>query len=183
MVAARTWLLAIGAAAVAGLATVWLLYPAPLRPRTVTVPALRGLPGNDAVVQLTEAGLRGRIGQERADPLVPSGTVSWQSPPQGMMVPESTVVQIGLSSGPSLVAVPDVRDLDRETAREILEAAGLVIGRLDSIRSSVPAGLILRTSPEPRAAARAGSSISITLSRGPQENRSDRQNRAQRTQH
>lgn len=183
MATSRTWLLAILAAASAGIATVWLLYPAPLRPRTVTVPALRGLSGNDAVIQLGEAGLRGRIGQELADPLVPSGTVSWQSPPPGIAVPESTVVQIGLSSGPPLVMVPDLRDLDRETAREILEAAGLVIGRMDSIRSSVPAGLILRTSPEPRAAARAGSSISITLSRGPQETRSDRQNRSQRTQH
>lgn len=173
----RPWLIAIAVATVAGLITVWMLYPAPLRRQTVTVPALHGVPGDDAVMQLGNLGLKARLGPELADPLVPARAVSWQSPAPGTAVPESTIVQLGLSTGPPLVVVPDVRDLDRETAGRILEAAGLEVAAVDSLRSTVPAGLVLRTSPEPRAAARAGSGISLTLSRGNPETRRDRQNR------
>ena len=159
---------ATGVAVLGGLLVTWLLYPAPILPGSAEVPALRGIPASQAVADLAALGLRGRITGELADPQVPAGSVSWQTPAPYTVLPESSVVELGISAGPPTVMVPDLADLDLATAERVLQAAGLVLGRVDSSWSREPVGAIILTRPEPRAARRAGGLVDVTVSRGPQ---------------
>jgi serine/threonine-protein kinase len=156
----------VGAAAL-GIATAWLLNPSPLSVPEVSVPALRGVPRNAALAQLTEVGLRGRDGGELADPLTPRGTVSWQSPPPETMVPQGTIVRLGFSTGAPRVEVPDLIGLDVPLAARVLQASGLVLDGVDSVRSDEALGAILRTEPSGKSPVRAGTGVRVTVSRGP----------------
>jgi serine/threonine-protein kinase len=162
---------AIGGAILAGLAVTWLLYPSPIVTRLVTVPALRGTATDQAVNELAAIGLRGRLAGQLADPLTPAGTISWQSPAPGTALPESSIVRLGVSSGRPRVLVPELVDLDLRSAARVLSAAGLRVGRLDSIYSGVPAGVLLGSRPEARQPIRAGSSVELIVSRGPRSRR------------
>ncbi len=161
-----SWVLVIVGAVVLGVATAWLFNPEPFRVPEVSVPALRGMTRDAALAQLNELGLRGREADGLADPLTPRGTVSWQSPPPETVVPEGTLVRLGISSGAPRVEVPDVIGLDVPLAVRILEAAGLVLESVDSVRSAEAVGTILRTQPSGRSAARAGAGVQLTVSRG-----------------
>lgn len=163
---ALLWVGVVVAAGVAGYVATCALYPAPLMVGEVTVPALRGLAREDALGQLTALGLRGREAEALADPLTPRGTVSWQTPPAATVVPEGTIVRIGVSSGAPIVEVPDVTDFDLGLARRVLEAAGLRLEAVDSVRSTEPLGAVVRTRPEARTPVRAGSDVQATVSRG-----------------
>ena len=158
------------AAIAAGLLMTWLLYPSPLLPGHAEVPQLRGLPYQQAVEELTAVGLRGRPGQRISDPLVAAGAVSWQSPAPFTVLPESSTVRLGVSTGIPIVVVPDLVGLPVNTATAVLSAAGLGIQRIDTIPSTQPAGRVLATDPAARSSMRAGASVTIGISRGPQEN-------------
>jgi beta-lactam-binding protein with PASTA domain len=160
--------MAIAAAVIGGLLVTWLLYPAPLIPRSVEVPALRGVPAAQAVANLAGLGLRGRVAAEIADPLVPDGAVSWQSPAPYTVLPESTIVELGISVGQPTVMVPDLIDLDLGTAKRVLDAAGLMTGEIDSAWSRQPLGAVILTRPEARSGRRAGGTVDVTISKGSQ---------------
>jgi eukaryotic-like serine/threonine-protein kinase len=162
-----TWVLVVMSAIVLGVVTAWLFNPEPFRVAEVSVPALRGMTRDAALAQLTELGLRGREGDELADPLAPRGTVSYQSPPPETVVPAGTLVRLGISTGAPRVEVPDVIGLDVPLAIRVFEAAGLVLEGVDSVRSAEAIGTILRTQPSGRSAARAGAGVKVTVSRGP----------------
>jgi beta-lactam-binding protein with PASTA domain len=160
--------IAVTCAVIGGLMATWLLYPAPILPGNAEVPPLRAIPAAQAVADLAALGLRGRITAEVPDPMVNAGAVSWQSPAPYTVLPESSVVELGISTGPPMVVVPDLLDYDLNTARLVLEAAGLVMGSIDSAWSREPRGSITLTRPEARAARRAGGTVDVIVSRGPQ---------------
>lgn len=158
--------LALASAVAGGLLVAWLLYPAPIVQREAVVPQLRGVGADQAVADLAALGLRGRLAGQLDDPLTPEGTVSWQLPVMGTRLPEGSVVRLGISAGAPRVTVPDLIDLDVATATAVLDAAGLIVGRIDSTLSVAPAGTVVRTRPEPRGAIRAGGKVDMTVSRG-----------------
>jgi serine/threonine-protein kinase len=68
-----------------------------------------------------------------------------------------------------LIAVPDVRGVGLASAREQLEAVGLLLGGVDSLlHPSVPAEVILGQSPLPGQVARPSTEVRVTISMGPQ---------------
>lgn len=166
----REWQWAVGllvAAVVGGLAVTWWLSPPPIASREVEVPDLRGIASAQAIAELSEGGLRGRLAAELEDPLTPAGTVSWQSPVAGTALPESAIVRLGVSSGPPRILVPDVLELDFTTASKVITTAGLRVGSIDSLFTAMPPGTVVRTRPDARQPARAGASVEITVSKGP----------------
>ncbi|HRP08539.1 MAG TPA: PASTA domain-containing protein [Gemmatimonadales bacterium] len=162
---------AIGLAIAAGLLATWLLNPSPIVTTRVAVPALRGLPGDQAIANLAAVGLRGRLAGEFADPSLPVGSVSWQSPAPDTRLPLSAVVRLGVSSGTPQVVVPDLTDLELPAAAEIIRAAGLRIGRIDSVHAPAERGVIVGTRPDARSALRAGGTMQLTVSLGPRNSR------------
>lgn len=158
--------IALAAAVLGGVLVTWWLYPDPIITTRVEVPQLRGTLASQAVADLAALGLRGRLADPIADPLVAEGAVSWQSPAPFTVLPESAVVRLGISSGPPVVVVPDLVDLDLTTAALVLEAAGLRLGAVDSSWSRIPRGMIILTRPDARAPRRAGGVVDVTISRG-----------------
>ncbi len=164
----RAWAITVIAVAVAaGLIVTWLLYPAPFLSHSVAVPQLHGTLSDQAVAELAGIGLRGRLAGTVEDPMTRSGAVSWQSPVVGTRLPEGAIVRLGISAGPPRVLVPDLTALDMVAVREVLEAAGLAVGRLDSVWSALPVGTVVQTSPEARGALRTGGTVNVTVSKGP----------------
>lgn len=162
------WIVAAAAVAVtAGLLMSWLLYPTSIGSATVEVPQLRGTNASQAVTDLAAIGLRGRLAGELADPFTAAGNVSWQSPAAGTFLPESSVVQIGVSTGTPRVLVPELADLDVAAATRVLIAAGLKAGTIETTSDAAEPGVILGSRPDARQPIRAGSAVDLIVSSGP----------------
>ena len=77
------------------------------------------------------------------------------------------MVKLAVSSGPPMVTVPDVSQLDLELAHDVLQAAGLKVGVLDTIHGSEDFGTVLTVTPAAGSTAKLGLLIDLSISRGP----------------
>jgi eukaryotic-like serine/threonine-protein kinase len=93
--------------------------------RRTTVPALLGMPQEDATRALERVGLQVAGLEERASALA-RGTVLDARPVPGALVAVPGGVTLILSGGPAEVVVPDVLGQDLSAARVQLEQLGLV---------------------------------------------------------
>ena len=149
-----------------GISTLWL------SPRSVFIkehalPRVLELPEPKAREKLTELGFRARLDGERPNDSFPSGTVIWQDPPPGTIMQPNSVVQLVLSAGPVLVAVPDVIGLNVTQAAKILAAAGVRVGTVDSSSAGgQEAGVVLATRPAGGVGRARGSAVALVVSRG-----------------
>ena len=155
------------AAALAGYLTTCVIYPAPILPESVSVPSLRGLDSAEAIARLGELGLRGRVADDIADPLVARGQVSWQSPAPETVLPASAVVSLGVSSGRPPVLVPDVIGLPIDLAREVIAATALPVGAVDTVTESSDFGTVTSQSPRAGSSGATVREVLLTVSRGP----------------
>jgi len=97
-------------------------------PNTIQVPPLQDLTLAEAQSALDAVGLRVGTQTQASDPNVAVGHVVSSSPAEGSPVKKGSFVDLVISSGPELVAVPDVVTgcLSLFGAREALTAVGLV---------------------------------------------------------
>lgn len=143
-----------------------LLFPAPLLPNERAVQRLLGLSEEEARREIARGDLAIEIRAREPHPSVPAGYVIWQDPPPGVAVPRGTTVQLTLSSGPPLVAVPDIAGLDPEIAQRLLAAAGLGMDVGDSVTAKgIGRGLAARTEPPAGDSARLGTRVVLYLAR------------------
>ena len=157
----------LAAAAVAGYSVTCIAYPAPLIARERQVARVLGLPRAQAEKELSQQGFRAKVEGEETDPVIPAGHVVWQDPPPEMSLPGNAMVLLTLSSGPGPVTVPDVVSFDVDQARQVIDAAGLRIGGIDSIPSSSDPGLIIGTRPAIGTTRQPGTTIDLLVSKGP----------------
>lgn len=155
------------AASLAGYLLTCAIYPAPILPREAAVPQLRALPADSALAQLARLTLRGRITDTTRDPLVPAGAIVWQSPAPETILPEGAMVKLAVSSGPPAVTVPDIGQFDLELARDVLGAAGLKLGVVDTIHGSEAFGTVLTVTPAIGATVPLGTLVDVAISGGP----------------
>src|SRR4029450_1982045 len=130
----------------------------------VTVPDLVGENQNDAVAKLTAMNLRFDVHDISSSK--PQGTVIAQNPTAGTKVAEKTTVRINVSSGPKPVGIPDVRGSSYETAASQLQAIGFAVARQDT-ESDQAAGTVIDQTPAPDNFAPKGSTVTLTVSKGP----------------
>jgi serine/threonine-protein kinase len=129
------------------------------------VPRLVGLTYEEAVDALNEVNLEPR----RVDVFSqkPIGQVTAQDPREGEQVDEGTEVEVRVSRGVRQVEVPDVLGQSEEGARAELEAAGFEVAVTEG-PSDTPEGLVASQSPSAGTEAPQGSTVSITISTGPE---------------
>ncbi len=138
-------------------------------PKQVEVPDIVGLSQADAVAALEGVDLV--VGEgTRVEDASPRDTVLDQDPAAGTSVDARTAVDVTLSSGPTSITVPDVKGLPEADAVAALTDAGLVVASTEQkTNASVPAGEAVKTTPPADSEVDAGSSVVLTISRGPKQ--------------
>ncbi len=92
------------------IAFIWL-SPGPLLASDHSTPDVVGMPGDKAEVLLGQAGFKTKRAESRQHPTYEEGTVIWQDPAAGTILPEGTPVTLTVSDGIAPYAVPDVSRL------------------------------------------------------------------------
>ena len=149
-----------------GVSALWL-SPGSVFNKEHALPRVLALPESRARDKLAELGFRARLDGERPNDSFPAGTVIWQDPPPGTVLRPNSAVQLVLSAGPVLVAVPDVIGLDVPQATKVLNAAGVRVGAVDSTSAGgQEAGVVVATRPAAGVGRPRGSPVALVISRG-----------------
>ena len=130
---------------------------------TKAVPAVEGLPLDQAVERLEEDGFDIDIATAASD--APSGTVFAQDPTAGTEADEGSTVRISVSGGPDTVAVPNAVGLAEAEARDRLVGAGFQVESNEVFAEREP-GTVTTQSPSAGAEAERGSTVTIQVSKG-----------------
>lgn len=149
-----------------GISSFWV-SPGSLFSSNHAVPRVLDLPEAKARQKLAAAGFRSRIEADRPSPAAQRGTVIWQDPPPGMVLPPNSLVQLVLSGGPAPVTVPDLIGFSLPSAERILRTAGMQRGSVDTVRGPQDPGVVLATRPAPGNGRPRGSAVDLVISGGP----------------
>jgi len=130
----------------------------------VTIPSVVGQSVEDAVAELTQAGLNAQVVEVNSDE--DEGTVTAQSPSSGTVVVEGTQVRINVSRGPKPLTVPNVIGLPYDQAAAELQRVGFGVARVD-VNSDLAAGIVTDQDPNGGSESSRGSTVTLSVSRGP----------------
>ena len=138
--------------------------------QALTVPDLTNKAQADAEKALTSIGLKVSVDNTRYSDDVISGNVITTNPGAGSSVHEGDTVTIYVSQGQNSqsVLVPDTRGKYKEDAVTILSNSGLYVYVASEPSTTVDANLVIRQDIAPGSSVQTGSSITITVSTGPE---------------
>jgi serine/threonine-protein kinase len=134
-------------------------------PPSKVVPSVDGLPLKQAIAKLGEKGFNVQIDQQSSD-TVPKGTVISTAPPGGTLTPADTRIRVIVSSGVEQVPVPNVIDLDKDTARTTLQDKGF-LPVVQEKASPKPPGTVVEQLPPAGTKLAKGERVTIFVSKGP----------------
>jgi eukaryotic-like serine/threonine-protein kinase len=133
-------------------------------PGTVLVPTVRNLPQAQAIDELEERGLRANVDRLSSDD-VREGLALRTVPGAGTEVERGERIQLFISSGPELVAVPSVVGLSRESAEAQISELGL-LPAVGEQESEEPEGEVIAQDPAAGTGLERGSTVALTVSTG-----------------
>ncbi len=134
---------------------------------TVNAPDMTGKTQSEAEALLKKAGLTlGNVSPGFSD-TISEGQVISQSPKPGSKMAKGGSVDIVVSKGIESVDVPDVVNNTVDAATSILEDAGFKVGRFDDFSDTITKDHVIKQTPAAGAKAKKGSTVSITVSKGP----------------
>ena len=134
-------------------------------PGTVRVPSLANLPTDQAVDELEDRGLKADL-ERRSSETVERGLAVRSVPGAGEVVERGETIKVFISSGPELVAVPDVIGLSREAAEDRISDAGLTPGDVSEQESEEAEGEVLSQDPAGGSEVERGTTVNLTVSTG-----------------
>lgn len=130
------------------------------------VPDVIGMMQDKANTLVVSQGFKFTIaGTEKNDK--PKGTVISCYPNVGDTINKGDAVRVTISSGPDQSVVPDVRGLDLERAKEVIQNAGYTVGDVSKDYSDSPANTVTSINPTAGTTLDKGSAISMVISIGP----------------
>jgi serine/threonine-protein kinase len=140
-----------------------------LVPHEVDVPAVVGLPQEEAQRRLEAAGLIVRLGEGRHTMAEPEGIVLRVQPPEGTTLEEGDRVTLIVSLGPPPVDVPRLVGLTIAEAKSALRDVRLKLGGVDhAFSEKFAADQIIRQGVPAEEQAPQGSAIDVVVSDGPE---------------
>lgn len=136
---------------------------------TVATPKLAGLSRLEALAELRDAGLTMKVSDEKFSEKRKAGTVISSDPRAGERIALEGVVSVVLSKGPERYEVPVLRGLTQDAAAKKLGKQNLQVGQVmqDYSRNVAP-GLVVRSDPKAGEKLKRGTSVSLTVSLGPE---------------
>jgi beta-lactam-binding protein with PASTA domain len=166
------WLLALAILVLGGLAALIVFATHHHhKKRTVTVvathvvPSIVSLPKAIAVQRVTQAGFNTQV--RFAPSSSRKGTVVAQAPDGGARLSQGATVALTISAGKPKLGVPNVVGLPIAAAVKKLQADGLESNQR-VVFASAPPGRVTAQRPAAGAAVKEGSTVALTVSRGPQ---------------
>ncbi len=136
-------------------------------PGQAEVPDVAGLDQAEAEQELEDAGFT-TSAESKASSEVESGLVISTSPAGGELARRGSRVTITVSSGVEQVQVPPLVGETFNAAKQQLSAVGLEFSS-SQVANSRPKGEVIRQSPNAGTEVDAGSTVTLTVSSGPQE--------------
>ena len=154
------WIIAaLLAMAVAGAVAFFLT-----RPDEVEVPSVTGQEVGVATTLLESQGFDVDI--ETRPNAAPPDSVTEQDPIAGEKVDEGSTIVLTVSSGPSIVEVPNVAGQTLRQARTALESAGLIVNPAFRFNDTVPKDRVIGTEPAAGTRLQTGAGITLVVSKG-----------------
>jgi beta-lactam-binding protein with PASTA domain len=135
----------------------------------VEVPDVVGLPIDDAIEALEEAGLTVRAADVYSED-VEEGYVAEQSPQPGTRVEGGAEIALSVSMGPeppANVEVPNLSGMTQDEAEEALGDVELAASILEAFSETVPLGEVVNQTPSRGTIVAPGTRVAVIVSRGP----------------
>lgn len=133
---------------------------------TVTVPELRGK--DQAQARQALGGVRLALGlvDEQPDPTAAPGTIVAQAPLAGQQMLPGETVDVGLSTGPASVMLPDVTGFPVARATAMLSSLGFTVQQR-TVQDDAAAGRVVGMTPDPTASYTLPRAVMLDVSAGP----------------
>jgi serine/threonine-protein kinase len=136
--------------------------------RYTVVPKVTGVATATAQADLRNAGLTPGATRTVLDNSVAKGLVVTTSPANGSRIARGGQVTLIVSAGPHMIRMPQVTGLKLTDAQAAIKHAGLVPGKVKLITSAtIPAGIVISTSPSAGTSWPQPKPVAIVLSAGP----------------
>jgi len=134
----------------------------------VEVPDVENMLQSEAQKTLRDNGLDSELADMVHDPEVDSGYIIKQVPQAGEKVKQNTKVQLTVSLGAEFLEVPNVVRKEKAAAEIEIENNGFKPSSSEEYSEDVPAGTVASQTPEGGEQARAGSTVKMVISKGPE---------------
>lgn len=159
--------LALGGFILAYAVVAIFIFPSKLIATDRQVPNVMGVSFADASRKLGDAGFTPAKGESRYHSSAPAEVVLGQNPVPGSIEAQGAKVVLDVSLGQQQSLVPRIVGLARSEAELRLQNAGLEVGEVIEEQNAAPRGQVLGSQPAVGTRAPIGSSIDLTVSRGP----------------
>lgn len=130
---------------------------------------LKGMTFEEAKEELNKKGLGIVKGDSMSSDEYEEGLIVGQSEAEGEMLEKNTTITVNISSGAGEIDVPSVVGLDKDAAEDTLTTSGFKVGSAYEYNADVPVGNVISQTPEGNSKAKKGDTITITISRGPEQ--------------
>ncbi len=136
---------------------------------TATVPKIIGLSQDEAKQKVEDEDLVFVvIGKEKSDK--PEGTVLKCYPDEGTSVKTGSDVRVSISGGTSAQTVPNVKNMDLNTAKDIITKAGYAVGTVSyAADDNIVKDNVISQTPDPDTEADKNTKVNLVVSTGPAE--------------
>lgn len=132
----------------------------------VTVPNLIGSDADSAQKELEDLGFKVMLKKEYSD-TVEEGYVIKTDPVANSSKEKGSTITVVVSKGVQPKTVPDVTRKSQDTAKQLLEAAGFIIGTIsEEYSDSVAEGNVISTDPQANVELEKGSIVNMVVSKG-----------------
>ncbi len=103
----------------------------------------------------------------QANDTVAKDVVIGTDPAAGAQVARGATVRLLISTGPPILAVPDVTNKPQDTAAKALTDAGFKVNATQGVSDTVPAGSVISQDPQPGTSLTKFGTVTIVVSQGP----------------
>lgn len=133
---------------------------------SIKVPEIMGLQEAEAKAKVEEKELVFTVlGKEASDK--PEGSVTAVFPNEGTEVKKNSEVRVRISSGQKEIKVPDVSNLGKSVAQNMLVDQGLKVGQIsEEYSETIAEGAVIKTDPAANSSVKKGDTVNIVISKG-----------------
>lgn len=134
----------------------------------IEVPKIIGLSKDDAKKQVESSKLNYvEVGSEKSNK--PAGTVTRCYPSEGTKVKANSDVRVYISSGETASTMPNLKDMDLASAKDIISSNGLKFGNATyQYSDTVPKDTVISQTPDADSAIDSNTVVNLIVSKGPE---------------